>query len=488
VLAKGDAPGGNHYFGFGDVDGDGRGDVCIGAKGETFTGGNWFAWWKRPQDARQVWQKQLIAENQIGATNIQPGDLNGDGVVDFFATRGHGQGVVWFEGPNWKPHEVDPTLDGPHCLQVYDIDGDGDLDAATCAKLSKLAVWYENDGRGHFKPRVVGKDQAAYDIRILDMDGDGDVDFLIAGQYSANIVWYENPLIRGAAETGSAARSAKSLTVAVVSPRCVFGDVRENLNHFASLIEEAAAKGARLVCFPELALTSYSTDAAILQSAEEIPGPVTKELESLAKRLGVYISVGMAERDGPRHHIAQVLVGPSGYLGKYRKHHPTGPEQSCGFAPGEAFPTWDIDGFRFGILICFDGRHQDTIEAMKNAHVDVIHHPHGNVVGNLGRDAEEWTRSKMVYFVPRAVGARAYILVNNSAEDAQQPRGTLQYSSGALVLDPLGQVVSRTMQMNRQEKMIIATLQRPEAIIPPGELRQLQTDPVFKARFGAREK
>lgn len=193
VLAQGDAAGGSHYFGFGDVDGDGRGDVCVGAKGQPFAGGNWFAWWKRPEQARGAWPKQLIADNQIGATNIQPADLNGDKIVDFFASRGHGRGVVWFQGPNWQPHEVDPTLDGPHFLQVHDIDGDGDLDAATCAKLDKLAIWYENDGRGRFTPHVIGKDQAAYDIRVLDMDADGDADLLIAGEFSANIVWYENP-------------------------------------------------------------------------------------------------------------------------------------------------------------------------------------------------------------------------------------------------------------------------------------------------------
>ena len=89
--------------------------------------------------------------------------------------------------------EVDGSLEAPHCLQVLDIDGDGDVDAATCARLSKLAVWYENNGRGEFTPRVVGKDQAAYDIRVLDMDGDQDLDFLIAGEANKNIVWYENP-------------------------------------------------------------------------------------------------------------------------------------------------------------------------------------------------------------------------------------------------------------------------------------------------------
>jgi predicted amidohydrolase len=282
---------------------------------------------------------------------------------------------------------------------------------------------------------------------------------------------------------GHAVTPSAELTVAVISPRCVFGDVETNLNHFTELIEEAAAKRARLICFPELALTSYSTNAEVLKYSEEIPGPTTKKLEVITKRLDVYVSIGMAERDGDRHYIAQVLIGPQGYLEKYRKNHPTGSEQSCGFVPGQSFPVWEIAGFRFGILICADGRHPDTIQAMKQAHVDVIHHPHGNTVGNLGREAEEWTRSKMVYFVPRAVQARAYILVNNSAEDTSQPHATLQYSSGALIIDALGQVVSRTTQKDRKEKMIIATLKMPQVSIPIGELQRLQVDPIFKSRF-----
>ena len=193
VLADGDAPGGNHYFGFGDVDGDGRGDVCIGAKGKPFEGGNWFAWWKNPSNPKLAWEKELIAEDEIGATCIMPADLNGDGVTDFFATRGHGKGVLWFEGPTWKKHEIDPTIEAPHCLQIADIDGDGDMDAATCARLSKLAVWYDNDGKGKFTPRVVGQDQSAYDIRIIDMNGDQRLDFVIGGEASKNIVWYEQP-------------------------------------------------------------------------------------------------------------------------------------------------------------------------------------------------------------------------------------------------------------------------------------------------------
>ena len=78
----------------------------------------------------------------------------------------------------------------------------------------------------------------------------------------------------------------QTLTVAVVSPRCVFGDVEANLAHFTKLAEQAASKGARLVCFPELALVSYSTHKSVLKSAEPIPGPSTKKLDVMAIKAG----------------------------------------------------------------------------------------------------------------------------------------------------------------------------------------------------------
>lgn len=278
--------------------------------------------------------------------------------------------------------------------------------------------------------------------------------------------------------TGSASATSddelRSLTVAVVSSHSRFGDIEGNLEHFEDLIERAAKQRARLVCFPELALTSYSTSKEISKYAQPVPGPATKRLVEIAREHDVFISVGMAEKDGDTHHITQVLVGPEGYIGKYRKHFPTGPEQSCGFSPGEAFPVFDVDGFRLGFNICADGRQQKTIDAMKEAKVDVIHHPHGNTLG-LGRDSEEWTRGKMVYFVPRAVHARAYILINNSAGDTPQPKGVINFGSGALAIDPLGQVIKRTTEKNRDEKMIVVTLHKPlSRLIPPYEMERLQ--------------
>jgi hypothetical protein len=196
VFGDRDAPGGSHYSGFGDVNGDGRGDVAFGAKGgDRFPGGQWFAWWEQPKDATRIWAKHLLSDEQPGATNIQPLDLNADGNVDFFATRGHGKGVLWFKGPEFEAIEIDPLIEKPHSLAISDIDQDGDPDAATCGyEKTGVAVWYENNGQAVFTKHVIGRDQGSYDTRLVDLDKDGDQDLLVAGHFSNNLVWFENPL------------------------------------------------------------------------------------------------------------------------------------------------------------------------------------------------------------------------------------------------------------------------------------------------------
>ena len=141
----------------------------------------------------QAW-KHVIAVNQEGATNIHITDVNGDGKADFLCSRGHGRGLVWYEAPRWTPREINDQLVGPHSIAIGDIDGDGDVDAVTCAKDSAIAAWFENDGKGNFTTHHIYENQASYDIRLVDMDGDKDLDVLIAGQASQNVVWYENRL------------------------------------------------------------------------------------------------------------------------------------------------------------------------------------------------------------------------------------------------------------------------------------------------------
>lgn len=196
IFADKDARGGSHYMGVGDIDGDGWKEIAVGAKGAPFADGNWFAYWKNPgaEKVKGAWKKVILAENQTAATNILPADVNGDGKVDWLASRGHGVGVIWFENPSWKIHDIDTEIRSPHSLTVADHDQDGDLDAATCGYESERVMWYENDGKGNFTLHTLDDKQQSYDLRTEDMDGDGDLDLLNAGRGTMNVVWYENPL------------------------------------------------------------------------------------------------------------------------------------------------------------------------------------------------------------------------------------------------------------------------------------------------------
>ena len=194
-IAKGSAPGGSHYFDFGDVNGDGRPDLTLGAKGKPFANGNYFAIFYSPEDPSEPWRREFLpdAGKQTGATHAAPADVNGDGKIDVLASLGHGTGLIWFEAPDWTQNTIDDMMIFPHSTDFGDIDGDGDIDLSTVGFGSKIAAWYENDGTGKFTRRILSINQMAYDTMITDLDGDGDKDILVAGQRSENVVWFENP-------------------------------------------------------------------------------------------------------------------------------------------------------------------------------------------------------------------------------------------------------------------------------------------------------
>ncbi|RLE78252.1 MAG: carbon-nitrogen hydrolase family protein [Thermoprotei archaeon] len=134
---------------------------------------------------------------------------------------------------------------------------------------------------------------------------------------------------------------------------------KKNIKKIEKILLKAAKNECDLVVFPELSITGYVLKDLVYSLAEEIPGPSTEKIQSLARDYGIYVIAGLPERE-ERNLIynSAVLVGPEGLLGIYRKKHL--PTYGL-FEEGRYFAPWrkDIKVFetpvgKIGILICFD--------------------------------------------------------------------------------------------------------------------------------------
>ena len=155
--------------------------------------------------------------------------------------------------------------------------------------------------------------------------------------------------------------SAKT-QVALVQMRCG-AEPAENLERAIGFIRDAAAKGAQIVCLPELFRSQYfcqSEDHANFALAEEIPGPTTERLGEIAGELGVVIVASLFEKRaaGVYHNTAAVIDADGKYLGKYRKMHiPDDPAfyEKFYFTPGDlGFKAWPTQQGNIGVCVCWD--------------------------------------------------------------------------------------------------------------------------------------
>ena len=140
-------------------------------------------------------------------------------------------------------------------------------------------------------------------------------------------------------------------------------DAAENLVRAVAGVEEAARRGAQVICLPELFRSEYfcqREDPARFDLAEPVPGPTTAALGDVARRLGVAVVAPVFERRaaGVYHNAAAVIDADGRLAGLYRKMHiPDDPGyyEKFYFAPGDlGFPAFDTRFGRVGVLICWD--------------------------------------------------------------------------------------------------------------------------------------
>ena len=105
-------------------------------------------------------------------------------------------------------------------------------------------------------------------------------------------------------------------------------DRRANCERGLRALREAAAQGAQVVCFEELAFDPFypqrpATEDTVAR-AETIPGPTTEAFATLAAQLGVVVVLNLFEREGGRTFDTTQVLGSDGrLLGRTRMVHIT---------------------------------------------------------------------------------------------------------------------------------------------------------------------
>jgi predicted amidohydrolase len=151
-------------------------------------------------------------------------------------------------------------------------------------------------------------------------------------------------------------------------------DVAANVAAASSLVEEAAAAGARLVALPETWAFKGGREG-ILASAEPVEGPCNAALATLAARHGLYLLAGsIYEPAGEPGHVynTSALFGPDGALrAVYRKVHLFDAvsagvvyRESDELLPGDELVTAQVDGVQVGLSICYDLRFPELFRAL----------------------------------------------------------------------------------------------------------------------------
>ena len=157
-------------------------------------------------------------------------------------------------------------------------------------------------------------------------------------------------------------------------------DKQYNLSVIKKLSAEASEKGADIICFHECSVTGYSfarhlTKKQLLDICELIPaGNSIQELIATAKHANIIVLAGLFEKDNNDNiYKACVCVDKKGLIAKYRKLHPF---INAHIQPGNEYRVFDLNGWKCGILICYDNNIIENVRANALLGAEVIFMPH----------------------------------------------------------------------------------------------------------------
>jgi len=229
-----------------------------------------------------------------------------------------------------------------------------------------------------------------------------------------------------------------------------FGNVQANLGRIEEML---AGKVADLFVLPELFSTGYrfKNMEEAHRYAELIPGGVTTSfLISLAKKLNTYFIAGLVEIDGDRIYNSSVIVGPEGFIGRYRKIHLFDTEKACFHTGTDAPPVFDLNGTKVGVMICFDWRFPETARSLALKGAEIIAHPSNLVLPHCPQA-----------MITRCLENRVYAITADRVGDEKRfPGETLHFIGQSQVVDPDGNLLVRASETNEEVQIVDIDLEK----------------------------
>jgi len=173
--------------------------------------------------------------------------------------------------------------------------------------------------------------------------------------------------------------------VAAVQMDIKIFDTGGNLGRILGHLETAAHAGAKLVVFPECALSGYcfTSREEARPVAEPVPGLSTEKLLQATRTLDCTAVVGMLELHGDSIFNSAAVITPQGILGTYRKLHLPGVGFDWHATPGDIpFPVFATPHAKIGISICYDCSFPEAGRALKLKGAQILAIPTNWPVGS----------------------------------------------------------------------------------------------------------
>ena len=219
----------------------------------------------------------------------------------------------------------------------------------------------------------------------------------------------------------------------------------ENMEAACRFIDEAAAKGAKLVTFPEV----FNYIGTEPREAEEIPnGPTITLMAKKAREHHIWIhcgSISEVNPNGDKKYNTTGLLNPEGEeVARYRKLHAfditladgTETRESDRMQIGNDIVMVDTELGKFGLSICYDIRFPELYRYMAQNGCQVLFTP-ANFQMQTGKDHWE------IILRTRAVENTCYVV---AAGQIGKKRGTSLSYGSSLVADPWGTVIARAKE------------------------------------------